>query len=89
MINDDNEQQLIRIAFNSLTEEFAVANGATDNDADFIPSILEICNADAGVYQFTTDVMERLGHRTPLPRSSRITRAPNPKPHRSQDSPIK
>ena len=39
IINDANERQLIRIAFNPLTEEFAVANAATENDAEWLSNI--------------------------------------------------
>lgn len=60
ILNDDNEEQLIRIAFNPLKEEFAVANAATDSDAEFISNISDVWNAESGVYQFTTDFMDQL-----------------------------
>jgi len=60
IINEDNEEQLIRIAFNPITEEFSVANAATNNDAEFISNISEIWSRASGVYQFTTDFMDAL-----------------------------
>jgi len=61
VINEENESQLIRIAFNPLTEEFAVANAATDNDVEYIANISDIWNSETGAFKFTTDFMEKLG----------------------------
>ena len=39
VINEAHEEQLIKIAFNPITEEFVVANAASDKNPEFISSI--------------------------------------------------
>jgi len=59
-INADNDRQTIRIAFNPLTEQFHVADAATDNDPEWLSSITEIWCSEEGVYAFTTQFIEAL-----------------------------
>lgn len=63
IINESNEEQLIRIAFNPLTEEFTVANASSDNNPAFISNISEIWSSGIGTYDFITAFIQRLeGH---------------------------
>lgn len=59
--NADNEQQAIRISFNPLTEEFAVANAATTNDPEWLTSISEIWVSPLGQFGFISQFMADLG----------------------------
>lgn len=61
IINEDNETQLIRIAFNPLTGEFAVANAASDNDPEWLSNISEVWTNAQGSWAFTNDFIESLG----------------------------
>lgn len=56
----DNENQVIRISFNPLTEVFAVANVATDNDPEWITSISDIWNSDISEYGFISGFIDSL-----------------------------
>ena len=48
IINEANEEQLIKIAFNPLTEEFSVANASSDNNPEFISNISDIWASGKG-----------------------------------------
>lgn len=60
IINENNEEQLIRIAFNPLTEEFTVANASSDNNPAFIPNVSEIWTSGKGAYFFTNEFVQNL-----------------------------
>ena len=57
---ENNELHTIRIAFNPLIEEFAVADAATDNDPEWVDSISDIWTSERGQFQFITDYIDRL-----------------------------
>lgn len=59
VINEDNEEQLIRMAFNPLTEEFRVANAASDKNNEFVSNISDIWSG-VGLYQFIGSFINRL-----------------------------
>lgn len=60
IINENNEEQLIRIAFNPLTEEFTVANASSDNNPAFISNISDIWSSGRGTYDFITAFIQGL-----------------------------
>ena len=60
IINENNEEQLIRIAFNPLTEEFSVANASSDNNPAFISNISNIWASDKGSYNFISEFIQGL-----------------------------
>jgi Protein of unknown function DUF262 len=60
VLTEDNKLQRIRIAFNPLTEEFAVANAANENDPEWLTDISEIWNSTAGNWAFTNSFIEHL-----------------------------
>ena len=59
-INEANEQQLIKIAFNPLTEEFSVANASSDNNPEFISNISDIWASGTGTFSFINDFINQL-----------------------------
>lgn len=60
VVTEDNELQIIRISFNPLTEEFAVADAARENDPEWLTSISEIWTSHAGEWAFTNDFISQL-----------------------------
>jgi len=60
VINEDNDEQIIRISFNPLTEEFAVADAARENDPEWLTSISEIWTSAAGEYAFISSFITDL-----------------------------
>lgn len=60
VITEDNEEQAIRISFNPLTEEFAVADAARANDPEWLTSISDIWTTTAGGWAFTNSFIEQL-----------------------------
>lgn len=60
ILNESNEEQFIRIAFNPLTEEFTVANASSDNNPAFIPNISKIWNSQKGAFFFINEFIEQL-----------------------------
>lgn len=60
IINEANEPQLIKIAFNPLTEEFAVANASSDNNPEFISNISDIWASGTGTFSFINDFIGQL-----------------------------
>lgn len=60
VVTSDNELQAIRIAFNPLSQEFAVTDAARENDPEWITSISEIWNG-AGEWEFINTYLEDLG----------------------------
>jgi len=61
IINSDNEEQIIRIAFNPLTEEFAVTDATREKDPEWLTNISDIWNNPVGEFVFTTEFIEKLG----------------------------
>jgi len=61
VVTADNEIQQIRISFNPLTDEFAVADAARANDPEWLESISEVWTSEAGQFAFVTSFIERLG----------------------------
>ena len=59
VVTADNELQQIRISFNPLTEEFAVADAARENDPEWLTNISEIWNND-DQWGFTNDFIAQL-----------------------------
>jgi len=60
IINSNNEEQFIRIAFNPLTEEFAVTDATREKDPEWLTNISEIWNNPVGEFVFTTEFIEKL-----------------------------
>ncbi|MEB8432977.1 DUF262 domain-containing protein [Cocleimonas sp. KMM 6892] len=60
LINADGVQQFIRIAFNPLTEEFAVTDATKEKDPEWLTSISDIWNNPNGEFVFTTEFIEKL-----------------------------
>ena len=61
IINEHNEEQLIRIAFNPVTEEFTVANASSDNNPEFISNISDIWTSDKGSFFLINEFLRYLG----------------------------
>lgn len=59
VINEDNEEQYIRIAFNPLTREFRVANASSDKNPEFVSNVSEIWGGVA-LYKFTGNFIDNL-----------------------------
>ncbi len=59
VLNDQEEEVSIRIAFNPLTEDFSVANASSDNNPEFISDISELWTGQ-GTYSFVNDFLNRL-----------------------------
>ena len=62
VLTSDNETQLIRISFNPLTEEFAVADAARENDPEWLTSISEMWNTEEGQWAFTNRFIAELSN---------------------------
>ena len=60
IINENNEEQLIRIAFNPLTDEFMVANASSDNNPAFISNISELWSSDQRTFDYINAFIQRL-----------------------------
>ena len=60
IIDEDNDEQLIRIAFNPLREEFAVANAASDRDPEWLSNVSEIWTEPGGLWTFTNGFIGHL-----------------------------
>ena len=60
IINEASEEQLIRIAFNPLSEEFSVANVSSDNNPAFISNISDIWTSSKGSFFFINDFIQAL-----------------------------
>jgi len=58
--HDDGDPQPIRISFNPLTEEFAVADAARENDPEWLTNISDIWTNDVGLWKFTNDFIAQL-----------------------------
>jgi len=66
VLTEDNELQPIRISFNPLTEQFAVADAARDNDPEWLSSITEVWTEGRGEWAFTNDFIAKLAATRPL-----------------------
>ncbi len=60
IINADNEEQLIQISFNPLTEEFAVRNSSSEKNPFFITNISEIWISGIGSYDYINKFLEKV-----------------------------
>lgn len=60
VIRSNFEKERIRIAFNPITERFAVPDAAVVRDKSFIPDISEIWNPDANIFSFASDFLSQL-----------------------------
>jgi uncharacterized protein with ParB-like and HNH nuclease domain len=60
VITADNAMQPIRIAFNPLTEEFAVTDAAKENDPEWLSSISSIWEDGVGGWDFTNGFLDQL-----------------------------
>lgn len=60
VVTAENDLQVIRISFNPLTEEFAVADAARENDPEWLSSISDIWNSPSGEWAFTNDFIKQL-----------------------------
>ena len=60
VITANNESQPIRISFNPLTEEFAVADAAREKDPEWLTNISEIWTSNKGEWAFTNDFIDQL-----------------------------
>lgn len=60
IINEASEEQLIRIAFNPLTEEFSVANASSDNNPAYISNISDIWTTGKGSFFFINEFIQGL-----------------------------
>ena len=49
IIDEENDEQLLRIAFNPFTDEFAVANAASDRDPEWLSNISDIWTKQRGL----------------------------------------
>ena len=67
VINENNEEQFIRIAFNPLNEEFRVANASSDKNPEFISSVSDIWSSPS-LFKFITDFITCLLYTSPSPR---------------------
>jgi hypothetical protein len=66
IVSEDNDPQFIRIAFNPLTEEFAVTDAARENDAEWVTSISDVWMAPGGLYAFITKFIDQVAATRPL-----------------------
>jgi hypothetical protein len=60
IITEDNEEQLIRISFNPLTEEFAVGDAAREKDPEWLNNISEVWTDPDGMFAFTNAFVSNL-----------------------------
>mgnify|MGYP006289293735 FL=1 len=60
VVRKNFKKERIRIAFNPLTERFAVADAAIDKDKSFIPDISELWKPGANVFTIAKDFLDRL-----------------------------
>lgn len=60
VVSEDNDPQLIRIAFNPLTEEFAVTDAAREHDPEWLTSVSDVWITPGGLFAFITKFIERL-----------------------------
>ncbi len=60
VVTSDNEIRPIRISFNPITEEFAVADAARANDPEWLTNISEVWVGGKGGWAFTNAFIEQL-----------------------------
>lgn len=60
IITEENDEQFIRISFNPLTEEFAVADAARENDPEWLTSISDLWTSPVGEWAFTNEFIAQL-----------------------------
>lgn len=66
IINEENEQQTIKIAFNPMTEEFTVANVSSDNNPAFISNISGIWDPGIGTFDFIKEYIAKVAENREL-----------------------
>lgn len=59
VINEDNEEQYIRIAFNPTTQEFRVANASSDRNPEFVSNVSEIWSGTS-LFKFISEYISNL-----------------------------
>ena len=77
IINENNEEQLIRIAFNPLTEEFTVANASSDNNPAFISNISDLWSSGKGAFDFINEFIQLLEKHQEITQDQRSVIASN------------
>ena len=60
IVTAENELGPVRISFNPISEEFAVADAARENNPEWLTSISEIWTSETGEWAFTNDFIDRL-----------------------------
>ncbi|MDA7823658.1 DUF262 domain-containing protein [Opitutales bacterium] len=60
VITADNDEQLIRIAFNPFTESFAVTDASRERDPEWLTDISNIWNYEGGEWAFTNSFIKAL-----------------------------
>jgi hypothetical protein len=60
IVTEDYKKRKIQIAFNPLTEEFAVTNPAIEKTPEFINDISILFQSDFSEYRFVTELMDKL-----------------------------
>lgn len=60
VVTAENSREPIRISFNPLTREFAVANAATQNDPEWITNVSEVWTSPKGSFAFINDFISEL-----------------------------
>ena len=60
IITAENELQPIRISFNPISEEFAVADAARENDPEWVTSISDVWTSEIGEWAFTNRFIDQL-----------------------------
>jgi hypothetical protein len=63
VITADNDEQLIRISFNPLTEAFAVADASRERDPDWLTDISSIWNSGGGEWAFTNSFIKQMAEK--------------------------
>lgn len=77
IINEASEEQLIRIAFNPMTEEFTVANASSDKNPEYISNISDIWASGKGTFDFINEFINQLAETRDLDNSQRSLIARN------------
>jgi hypothetical protein len=77
ILNEANEAQIIKIAFNPLTEEFSVANASSDNNPEYISNISAMWSSDKGTYSFINEFLSELKNHKELSQPQELKIAEN------------
>ena len=63
VITAENDEQTIRIAFNPITEEFAVTDASRERDSEWLTNISDVWNHEAGEWAFTNAFIDNLSEK--------------------------